>query len=98
MKRILVLVILLVANFCFAQNTFKVKIGGSGNDECYSIIQSSDSGYLACGKTNSYGAGGYDVYLVKTDAFGNLLWTKTFGTANDDAGYQIIKTYEGGYA
>ena len=54
-------------------------IGGGKLDEGRSLIQTSDSGYAITGKTNSFGAGDYDVYVVKLDAHGNLQWTKTIG-------------------
>ncbi len=45
--------------------------GGSGDNEAYSMIQTSDGGYALAGFTDSYGAGSYDVWLVKTDSSGN---------------------------
>lgn len=53
--------------------------GGFNNDIGKSVIQLSDSGYVMAGFTNSFGAGGYDAYLVKTDKTGNLVWQSTFG-------------------
>jgi hypothetical protein len=45
----------------------------------YSLIQTSDGGYAIAGSTSSFGAGDWDVYVVKLDAQGNLQWTKTIG-------------------
>jgi hypothetical protein len=59
-------------------------IGGSLDEESFSIIQTSDGGYALAGVTQSYGSGGNDCYLVKLNSSGNLLWTKTIGGLNSD--------------
>jgi len=41
--------------------------GGLGADFARSVVQTSDGGYALAGYTDSFGAGGYDFYLVKTD-------------------------------
>ncbi len=48
--------------------------GGLGEDSGLSIQQTSDGGYIIVGSTTSKGAGGYDIYLIKTDANGNVQW------------------------
>ena len=58
--------------------------GGVGDDYGYSLKQTDDGGFVIGGATNSFGAGGLDSYLIRTDSLGDTLWTKTFGGANDD--------------
>lgn len=72
--------------------------GGTVDDRGLSLVKTSDGGYLISGYTNSFGAGGIDVYLVKTDSAGNLLWTKTFGGTGDDYGCSVFQSSDGGYA
>jgi hypothetical protein len=71
--------------------------GGIFNDLAYSVQQTTDGGYIVVGYTVSFGAGNADVYLIKTDANGNSLWSKTFGGAIDDQGYLVQQTMDGGY-
>jgi uncharacterized delta-60 repeat protein len=73
-------------------------IGGKDFEDGYSLIQTSDGGYAIAGYTQSFGAGGEDVYVVKLDAKGNLQWTKTIGGPKDDWSSSLIQTSDGGYA
>jgi hypothetical protein len=71
--------------------------GGVQNDEGFAVQQTSDDGYIIVGYTESYGAGGRDVYLIKTNANGYINWTKTYGGANDEWGCSVQQTSDGGY-
>jgi len=72
--------------------------GGIKNDVTWSVIQTSDGEYIMAGSTDSFGAGFDDVWLVKTDASGNMQWNKTYGGGLDEAAYSVIQTWDGGYA
>ena len=72
-------------------------IGGSFSDYARSIIRSSDGGFVVAGYTNSFGAGGYDIYIVKLDSLGNVLWTKTIGGSFSDYANSIIQSSDGGF-
>lgn len=71
--------------------------GGSGDEVAQSIAQTSDGGYIVAGFTNSFGAGLYDIYVVKLDAGGTYQWSKTAGGDSLDGAFSIIKTMDGGY-
>lgn len=71
--------------------------GGPINDEGFSVIPTLDKGYAFVGFTDSYGAGGYDVLLVKTDSMGNEQWQKTYGGSNWDFGYCVKQLSDSGY-
>jgi hypothetical protein len=69
--------------------------GGIGVDEGNCIVQTNDSGYLILGRTYSFGAGGSDLYVIKTNSLGNIQWSKTYGGSNDDVGSSILKINDG---
>jgi hypothetical protein len=73
-------------------------VGGTGTDEVSSIVQTTDGGYAVAGVTNSFGAGGYDFYIVKLSSTGGLQWSKTVGGTGTDEVSSIIQTTDGGYA
>ncbi|MFI5218044.1 MAG: T9SS type A sorting domain-containing protein [Bacteroidia bacterium] len=84
------------------QNT----IGGNNNEYLYSIIQTSDGGYVCGGHSNSNISGDktensqnntYDYWVVKLDSLGNAQWQNTIGGDNWDELHSIYQTIDGGY-
>jgi len=71
--------------------------GGADDDWGYSVRETRDGGFIIVGRTHSFGVGGFDVYLVRTDSQGNKLWERTFGGADDDWGESVQETRDGGY-
>jgi len=72
--------------------------GGAGADCGESVVETSDGGCIVAGRTSSSGAGLDDVYLLKTDSSGSLVWQRAFGGADSDWGRSVIVTSDGGYA
>jgi hypothetical protein len=72
-------------------------IEGSSDELTYSVVQTSDGGYILTGITNLSGSGVNEIYLIRTDNSGNLLWSKTFGGTNDDYAWSVRQTSEGGF-
>ncbi|MBI2270007.1 MAG: hypothetical protein HYU69_06555, partial [Bacteroidetes bacterium] len=71
--------------------------GGTNSDIADHVIQTSDGGYAIVGTTQSFGGGGADIMVVKTDANGDLQWTKTYGGAGEDISRSIDEIQPGGY-
>jgi hypothetical protein len=71
--------------------------GGTKEDFGSSVQQTRDGGYIIAGDTSSFGAGGYDVCLVKTDSSGKLIWQETYGGPEEDDGLSVQQTRDGGY-
>lgn len=79
--------------------------GGTGIDNLYSVKETSDKGFILAGKSNSQagfektenGKGGYDIWIIKTDSTGNVLWEKTIGGSKDDIATAAIETTQNEY-
>ncbi|MDI6755314.1 MAG: hypothetical protein QME78_13085 [Thermodesulfobacteriota bacterium] len=69
--------------------------GGTNDDTAYSIQQTSDGGFIVAGETYSYGDGYADVWILKLDVNGTVLWQNTFGGTNYDRAYSIEQTTDG---
>src|ERR1035437_4013397 len=70
----------------FSQNTFMKAYGSSQTDEGRTVHQTSDGGYAISGVTNGvlFSAGGYDMFLLKTNSLGAVQWSRTYGGLNDE--------------
>ena len=71
--------------------------GGSDWDGGFFVQQTSDGGFIISGMTLSFGNGGSDVWLVKTDREGKEEWNRTFGESGSDNVSSAQQTVDGGY-
>lgn len=84
---------------------FTKTYGGSRNDDAKSIINTSDGGYAILGSTQSMDGDvtgknntSFDYWLLKFDDKDNLEWSKTYGGSQDDHGFDLVQTNDGGFA
>jgi hypothetical protein len=99
MRRLFLAVLLFVLTFIgpvFSQQRWEKTYGGAGGEGGYSVQQTQDGGYIVAGYTNSFGDS-IQVYLVKTNASGDTLWTRTYGGSRTDWGNSVQQTTDGGY-
>jgi hypothetical protein len=66
--------------------------GGTGIDIGVSVHNTFEGGYIICGYTGSFGAGGFDAWLLKTDDLGDTVWTKTYGSTTNDYAWWVEQT------
>ncbi len=71
--------------------------GGPENDHGNSVFSTFEGGYLIAGSTSSFGSGLNDFFLIRTNNFGDTLWTKTFGGEYEDVGNWAQPTGDGGF-
>ncbi|MCP4633943.1 MAG: T9SS type A sorting domain-containing protein [candidate division Zixibacteria bacterium] len=73
------------------------RYGGEAAEDASRVIQTSDGGFAIAGNTESYGMGGKDLYVIKTDGNGVLEWSNQFGSTYHDVALDIVETLDGGY-
>jgi len=77
--------------------------GGSDNDKAKSICQTVDGGYIVSGKSSSsdfdvsFNNGSYDIWVIKLDVSGNLMWEENYGGSSVEDPGGILQTTDGGY-
>jgi hypothetical protein len=71
--------------------------GGSGEDIANSIVKTADDNFVIAGTTNSFGAGGNDVWVIKIDDAGNQIWNTTAGSSSSESGSDVVEAPTGGY-
>jgi len=102
MKKItLLFTVILFYSFSMAQAPYlqwSKTYGGSEDDYAFEVEVLMD-GFLIGGHTKSFGNGNdkYDMYLIRTDEMGNILWTKTYGGELNEQTSSLKQTQDGGF-
>jgi len=77
-------------------STWQTFRGGAASDIAEAVIATPDGGCIVGGLTSSFNAAGWDIYLVRFDGDGRLVWEQVYGTAGDDAVFAITAATDGG--
>jgi hypothetical protein len=95
---LLFLTVVTSSSISSAQKTrYQRVIGGDKDDNNYSIDKTLDGGFILTGYTTSFGAGGEDAYLIKTNALGAVEWTKSYGNTGNEIGWSVKATQDSGF-
>lgn len=96
--RILIVATTLVfTQLSIAQTGFERWYGDTADDGAFDVIETSDNGFALTGYYRSAPGALDDVWLIKTDAAGDVMWTQTYGGADYDDGKSVRQTADGGY-
>jgi len=71
--------------------------GGTGDDWALDIVQTEDSGFVIAGYTSSFGTGATNVYLIRTNATGDTIWTATDASIIPTTAYSIVQLSDDGF-
>ena len=67
-------------------------------DWAYSVKQTADGGYVIVGGADNGSSTSKEIYIIKTDFRGNLVWSQVIGEEDaDETGYLVQQTVDGGY-
>ena len=91
------MILLLISTIVQAQIAFQKTFGGVQEEECDAVVQTEDGGFMLAASTRSYGNGNYDLYIIRTNLYGDTLWTRTFGGTGFDIAKDIIKIDDTNY-
>jgi len=90
-------VLLICSGTTYGQVTFQKTYGGAGDDRSQAVIIDNDGNFVMTGYTTSVGSGVEDVWVVKTNNEGNLLWTRAYGGIARDMGMCIQQFKDSSY-
>lgn len=71
--------------------------GGTGKDNGWDVACLDDGGFLIAGFSNSFDGSDFDMYLIRTDSHGDIMWEDTFGAEGDDYAWSLDLIPGGGF-
>ncbi len=87
----------LVKTNAAGDTSWTTAFGGTSMDGAHFVREVADGGFVIAGYTESFGGGGKNVYLIKTDTLGIAEWTRTYSTPLMDVAYAFCETPDQGY-
>jgi len=81
----------------FGNEEWSKIFGGTSSDASYAIIETSNGDFVFTGYSYSYSQGSNDVWVIKTDNLGGMIWEKNYGGIGSEYGMDLVETYDGGY-
>ena len=94
---ILLITFLSTTTICYSNQYWARTYGSNLTDHAFAIQQTSDDGYIVVGYTDSFGAGEFDIWVLKINSEGTVVWEKTYGRIHNDYARSIKQTTDGGY-
>ena len=84
-------------NMSEGTNSYYLTLGNIETENGNDLLKTSDGNYLIVGYTGSYGAGDDDIFVIKVDIYGSVIWAVTAGGAKREIGYSAIEDSDGAY-
>ncbi len=82
----------------FGDSLWTRTYGGNFEESAIGLWPTNDGGCILTGSSNSFSTGDFDGYIVKTDANGDILWTRTYGGTGMEVANSVQQTSDNGYA
>ncbi|WNJ21156.1 caspase family protein [Pontibacter sp. G13] len=80
-----------------AQFSFTQTYGGTGNEQASYVLETQQGGYLMATNTYSFGAGQSDVWAIRTDQNGHIIWKQLIGSEGQDWVHHVLETRDGNF-
>jgi uncharacterized repeat protein (TIGR01451 family) len=97
LKRLLVMLLGLVLSQATQAQGWELSFGGNKEDQGQAVIQTNDHGFLIAGFSEAGLDNDLDIYLIRTDVDGTLIWEETYDLGFIEHAYGIIQTEDKGF-